>query len=82
MSTTAATSKMANWSVRKTLIVAAILSIILGSLAGLGVVTLAHPAPSMVIVSEPTVNEPPVTVMSARPIETRSTLTVMDILVV
>ena len=46
MSTTAATSKMANWSVRKTLIVAAILSIILGSLAGLGVVTLAHPAPS------------------------------------
>src|SRR5437879_11565825 len=46
MSTTATTSKMANWSVRKTLIVSAILSIILGSLAGLGAGTLLHMAPS------------------------------------
>jgi len=36
MSTTATTSRMANWSVRKTLIVATILSIVLGSVAGLG----------------------------------------------
>src|SRR5437899_4314856 len=41
MSTTATTSRMANWSVRKTLIVATILSIVLGGLAGLGAGTLA-----------------------------------------
>src|SRR6267143_1653128 len=41
MSTTATTSRMANWSVRKILIVATILSIILGGLAGLGAETLA-----------------------------------------
>jgi plastocyanin len=46
MSNTATPNRMANWSVRKTLIVAAILSIILGSVAGLGVSTLAHPAPA------------------------------------
>src|SRR2546428_13320068 len=41
MSTTATTSRMANWSVRKILIVATILSIVLGGLAGLGAGTLA-----------------------------------------
>src|SRR6267378_4047689 len=41
MSTTATTSRMANWSVRKILIVATILSIILGGVAGLGAGTLA-----------------------------------------
>jgi plastocyanin len=40
MSTTPATSRMASWSVRKTLIVATILSIVLGSVAGLGAGTL------------------------------------------
>src|SRR6266849_4322614 len=43
---TATPKSMMNWSVRKILIVAAILSIILGSVAGLGVSTLAHPAPA------------------------------------
>ena len=42
MSTTATTSRMATWSVRKTLIVATILSIILGGVAGLGAGTLAR----------------------------------------
>ena len=42
MSTTAAASKMAIWSVRKILIVATILSIILGGVAGLGAGTLAR----------------------------------------
>ncbi|OLE91899.1 MAG: hypothetical protein AUF79_01670 [Crenarchaeota archaeon 13_1_20CM_2_51_8] len=42
MSTTATTSRMANWSVRKILIVATILSIILGGVAGLAAGTLAR----------------------------------------
>src|SRR2546426_3975633 len=42
MSTTAAASRMATWSVRKILIVATILSIILGGVAGLGTGTLAR----------------------------------------
>jgi len=41
MSTTTAANRTANWSVRKVLIVATILSIIVGGLAGLGAGTLA-----------------------------------------
>ena len=41
MGTTATTSRMANWSVRKILTVTTILSIIVGGLAGLGAGTLA-----------------------------------------